>query len=114
MRDAAKDRAYQERDVEGQTLQLGGSYMVRDREVTLTVNGDPIMRGKFAPYTPTLNLKGNYKNIPVTAVCRFGSILSSHGGTVGTVASMIQAGTGKGNDICEVRVPGKPAETLYF
>lgn len=101
-------------EANGEQLLLGGSYVIADREVTLTINGDPVMRGKFPPFTPSLNLKGTYKNFSVTAACRFGSVLSSHKSLLGTISGAVQAGIGKGNDICDISIPGRPAETLYF
>lgn len=101
-------------DMSGKKLDFGGSYAPDRKELTLTVNGDPIMRGSFPPFTPSLHLKGKYQNLDITASCSFGSVLSSKGGLAGKIAGAVQAGIGKGGDKCDLAVNGKPVETLYF
>ena len=101
-------------DVEGQKLEFGGSYSPRDKELTLTVNGDPVMRGKFPPFTPTQRLTGTYRNLAVTGDCYFGSVLSSTGGVGGIVAGAVQGARGKGGDKCDILVNGKVVEALFF
>lgn len=100
--------------VSGKKLDFGGSYESRAKELTLTVNGDPIMRGTFPPFTTNLHLNGKYQNLDIKASCSFGTVLSSMGGLTGTIAGAVQAGIGKGGDKCDLAVNGKPAETLYF
>jgi hypothetical protein len=101
-------------DVGGKKLDFGGSYAPDAKELTLTVNGDPIMRGRFPPYTTNLHLNGKYQSLDINASCSFGSVLSSMGGLTGKIAGAVQAGIGKGGDKCDLAVNGKPAETLFF
>jgi hypothetical protein len=101
-------------DVDGQRYEFGGSYNPRGTELTVTVNGDPMLRGSFPPYTPTLRLSGKVKEAEVVAQCYFSSVLSSKGGRVGIIASAVQGGVGKSSDKCEMTVNGKPAQELYF
>jgi hypothetical protein len=96
---------------------LGGTFDPKGNDLTLTVNGDPIMRGKFPPYTPTLRLNATYKSQPVTASCYFGTILGSGRsgiGTIGTVvAGSVQGAKGKSGDKCDVTV-GSASDALFF
>jgi hypothetical protein len=101
-------------EVEGQKLDFGGTYLPRDRELTLTVNGDPVLRGRFPPYTPTQKLTGTYKNLPIAGDCYFGSVLGTSGGITGIVAGAVQGTRGKSADKCDISVNGKPVESLYF
>ena len=101
-------------NVSGKKLDFGGSYAPDAKELTLTVNGDPIMRGTFPPFTTNLQLNGKYQNLDINASCSFGTVLSSMGGLTGKIAGAVQAGIGKGGDKCDLGVNGKPAETLYF
>jgi len=100
--------------VSGTKLDFGGSYAPRENELTLTVNGDPVMRGRFPPYTPHLELNAKFQDMDVNASCDFGSVLSSKGGLTGIIAGAVQAGVGRGGDKCALAVNGKPTETLYF
>ena len=100
--------------VSGKKLDFGGSYAPDAKELTLTVNGDPIMRGTFPPFTTNLQLNGKYQNLDINASCSFGTVLSSMGGLTGKIAGAVQAGIGKGGDKCDLGVNGKSAETLYF
>ena len=101
---------------EGQKFDLGGTFDPKGNDLTLTVNGDPIMRGKFPPYTPTLRLNATYKNQPVTASCYFGTILGSGRGGIGTigavVAGSVQGAKGKSGDKCDVTV-GSASDALF-
>lgn len=101
-------------EIAGQRFELGGTYDTRDRNLTLTVNGDPVMRGSFAPYTPTQTLTANYRGQEVRAQCYFGSVLSSNRGKVGIIAGAIQGSKGKAGDQCDITVAGSKAESLYF
>ncbi len=106
-------------DSGGEKFELGGTYDPKGNDLTLTVNGDPIMRGRFPPFTPTLNLNATYKNQPVTASCYFGTILGGGGGRTGigaigtAVAGSIQGAKGKSGDKCDVTV-GKTSEAMFF
>ena len=101
-------------DVSGKKLDFGGVYAPDAKELTLTINGDPVMRGRFPPYTTNLHLNGKYQNLDINASCSFGSVLSSMGGLTGKIAGAVQAGIGKGGDKCDLAVNGKAADTLYF
>lgn len=98
---------------EGQKFELGGTYDPRGKDLTLTVNGDPVLRGSFPPYTPTLRLNGKYKNQAVSASCYFGTVLGSRGGVRGIVAGSIQGAKGKSADQCDITV-GSASEALFF
>ena len=98
---------------EGQKFELGGTYDPKGNDLTLTVNGDPVMRGSFPPYTPTLRLNSKYKNQAVSASCYFGTILGSKGGITGIVAGSIQGAKGKSGDKCDITV-GTATEALFF
>jgi hypothetical protein len=99
---------------EGQTLVFGGAYLSDAKEVTITVNDDPVLKGRFPPFTPTQNLNGSYKNLQISAHCYFGTVLGSQGGKVGLIAGIVQSVNSKSADKCDVSVNSKPAETLYF
>lgn len=100
--------------VNNQKLDFGGQYDPRQNSLSITVNGDPIMRGSFPPYTPTLNLTAQYQGLDVRAECYFGSVLSSKGGVVGIFAGAVQGAQNKAGDKCDMRVGGKVVEALYF
>ncbi len=99
---------------EGVTLVFGGKYDVDHNQLELTINGDPVMRGSFPPYTPKQNLNANYKGLRVSGDCYFGSVLSSQGGVLGKVAGAIQSAKAKSADRCEMFVNGQSVESLYF
>ncbi|HKO68776.1 MAG TPA: hypothetical protein VJU53_13320 [Burkholderiaceae bacterium] len=98
---------------EGQKFDVGGTYDPRGHELTLIVNGDPVLRGSFPPYTPTLKMNGKYKNQAVSATCYFGTILGSKGGITGIVAGSVQGAKGKSGDKCDITV-GTASESLFF
>ncbi|MCJ8301238.1 hypothetical protein [Shewanella sp.] len=100
--------------VSGQTLKFGGKYDVEKNQLELTVNGDPMMKGAFPPYTPTQNFKANYKELKIASSCYFGSVLGEQGGTFGIIAGAIQASKSSSGDKCELFVDGESVETLYF
>ena len=97
----------------GQKFELGGTYDPKGKELTLTINGDPVMRGSFPPYTPTLRLNATYKNQAFHASCYFGSILASRGGVGGIVAGSIQGAKDKSGDKCDITA-GSATEALFF
>lgn len=101
-------------DVNGKKLDFGGSYAPDAKELTLTINGDPVMRGSFPPYTTNLHLNSKYQGLDINASCSFGTVISSMGGLTGKIAGAVQAGIGKGGDKCDLAVNGKKTETLYF
>jgi len=113
---SAAPKVAQEKTVEvgQQTLRFGGVYKVNDKELVLTINDDPVMKGKFPPYTPTQNLTAQYNGLQVTGKCYFGSVLADNRGTLGIVASAIQSAKQKSSDKCEMFVNGKSMENLYF
>lgn len=100
--------------VAGKKFDLGGGYETRPRQLTLTINGEPIMKGAFGMYTPSLSLNARYQEIPWTAECYFGSILSGKGGIGGYVASVVQGAPGRSGDTCQIKASGELVETLYF
>ena len=101
-------------EAEGQKLVFGGTYLPREKELTITVNSDPVLRGRFPPYTPTQNLNGTYKNLQISANCYFGSVLGSQGGKLGVVAGIVQSTQNRTADKCDITVNSKPAESLFF
>jgi len=101
-------------EVAGHKFEFGGEYDTRQRSLTLSVNADPAMSGKFPPYTPTLHLSTKYQGLDVEASCYFGSVLGGKSGVLGIVASSVQGGLGKSADKCDVLVQGKVVEALYF
>ena len=111
----ASPRVAQNKTVEsaGQKFDLGGTYEPRGNDLTLTINGDPVLRGSFPPYTPTLRLNGNYKNQVVSASCYFVTMLGGRGGITGIVAGSIQGAKGKSGDKCDITV-GSATESLFF
>lgn len=98
----------------GETLKFGGSYYPDNNKLILTINNDPVMQGQFPPFTPTQNFRTKYSEIPITANCYFGSVLSSKGGAFGVVASVIQSKKGVSGDKCKISVDSKLVDTLYF
>ena len=101
-------------EVDGQSVTLSGEYWVKKNQLILFANGDPLMRGNFPPYTPTLNLSSEYEGLPLTAYCYFGSVLQSEGGLVGAISGAIQGSKGKSGDKCEVKSGNSATQTLYF
>ncbi|MBA2412604.1 MAG: hypothetical protein H0V63_07225 [Burkholderiaceae bacterium] len=97
----------------GQKFDLGGTYDPAANELVLTINGDPVMRGNFPPYTPTIRLNATYKNQTFSASCYFGTILSGGSGKRGIIASAVQGGLGKGGDKCDITAD-KATEALFF
>ena len=100
--------------IQGQQLVFGGTYLPDEKELTLTVNDDPIMKGRFSPFTPTQNLNGSYKNMKFSAHCYFGSVLASKRGKIGIIAGIVQSANSNSADKCEISVNSKVAETLFF
>ncbi|WP_339899122.1 hypothetical protein [uncultured Gilvimarinus sp.] len=99
---------------EGKDYVLGGQYDTDRNELQLTVNGDPIMKGRFPPYTPTLNLASEYQNLDVSSYCYFGSVLNNQGGVFGVVAGAIQSSNAKSGDKCDIKFAGEKVESLFF
>lgn len=112
---ASKNRVAQAKTIEagGQKFDLGGTYNPTGNELVLTINGDPVMRGSFPPYTPTVRLNATYKNQAFSASCYFGSILSGGHGKKAIIASSVQGGLGKGGDKCDITA-GSATEALFF
>jgi hypothetical protein len=100
--------------VSGQKLDFGGTYDPRAKDLTITINNDPVLRGKFPPFTPTQKLNGKYKDLDVFADRYFGSVLGDSGGVAGIVAGAIQGAKGKAADKCEMSINGKVVESLFF
>lgn len=98
----------------GKVYVFGGQFDENRNEVELTVNGDPLMKGRFPPYTPTLNLASDYEGVNVSSYCYFGSVLGSQGGVFGAVAGVIQSSNSKSADKCDIKIAGETIESLYF
>lgn len=98
----------------GKVYVFGGQFDESKDEVELTVNGDPIMKGRFPPYTPTLNLASDYEGVNVSSYCYFGSVLGNQGGVFGAVAGAIQSSNSKSGDKCDIKIAGETIESLYF
>ena len=83
-------------ETKGQKFEVGGTYNPTANELVLTINGDPVMRGSFPPYTPTLRLNATYKNEAFAASCY------RHYPSVGSCnenySQCRQGGLGKGGD----------------
>lgn len=95
-------------------VMFAGSYDVERTKLTLTANDEPFMRGTFPPFTPTLNLNGTYKDLPVRAECYFASVLNEKGGLVGLISSKVQNSNSKTGDVCKIFVETQDAATLNF
>jgi len=101
-------------EIDGINLVFGGSFDTERKNISLSVNGDSVMKGTFPPYTPTQNLSGRYKDFKISSQCYFGSVLSSQGGAFGAIAGVIQATKSSSGDKCDMLVDGKIVESLYF
>jgi len=101
-------------NVDGKVLKLSGSYNDKTHYLSLTINGDPVMQGKFPPFTPTQNFNAKYNEVALSSHCYFGSVLSSTGGAFGAIAGAVQAAKSSSGDKCEIMVNDKLQDTLYF
>jgi len=101
-------------EVDGKSITLSGEYWVKKNQLTIFANGEPILRGSFPPYTPTLNLNAVYEGVELRSHCYFGSVLQSQGGLVGGISSAIQGSKGKSGDQCEITAGQAVTDTLYF
>ena len=104
----------QESKVGDPPITFAGSYVVADTQLTLTANDEPFMRGTFPPYTPVLNLNGEYNGTPVRAECYFSSVLSEQRGLVGIISSTVQNANSKTGDVCRMLVDTEEGATLNF
>jgi hypothetical protein len=96
-------------------MTFGGTYDPRTKDLMLSVNGDPVLRGTFPPYTPTTQLNGSHRGNVIRAECYFASnVNNSVGGIARVVASQVQSARGKAGDECKVFVNGTQATSLYF
>lgn len=100
--------------IEGKSFRFGGSYNVDENELKLTINGEPLMQGRFPPFTPTQNFNTTYQEVPFFVHCYFGSVLTKGGGAVGIVAGVIQAAKSSSGDKCEISYKDAIKDTLYF
>lgn len=103
----------QKAEIDGTMMSFGGTATAKN-ELTLTIDGEPAMRGSFSSFSPTLNLSADFKGKPVRSECYFASVLNKKGGRIGIIASAVQGGTGKASDTCKVYVSDKEAATLNF
>ncbi len=101
-------------EVSGRKLEFGGVFDPRGNNLSLSINGDPVMNGSFPPYTPTLNMNTQYRGLEVRSKCYFGSVLGSKRGVIGIVAGAVQSAHDTAGDKCDMQVDGKVVETLYF
>ncbi len=101
-------------EVAGQKLEFGGVFEPNGNNLSLSINGDPVMNGSFPPFTPTLSINARYRGLSVRAECYFGSVLGGKRGVIGIVAGAVQSAHERANDKCEMQVEGKSVETLYF
>lgn len=101
-------------DIAGKRFEVDGEYLERNYALTIRVNGDPVMSGRFPPYTATMKLNARYQGVDFTADCYFASVLGNRGGRLGIVAGIVQNNVGKAGDKCEVLAGGKAVQTLYF
>lgn len=106
----APSKTYQPADAAKQPWTIGGTFDQRKDLLTVTINGDNVMIGRFPPYTPRLNLSGLYQGHHLNADCEF---------TVGIIRNRIaetvfQTVRNKSGNTCEILVDAKPATTLYF
>lgn len=98
-----------------QALVFGGEYQIKENQLSISINGDSVMRGRFLPFTPTKRMNANYEGNDVQASCYFGSILSKKlPGVKGMIAGVIQSEKGVSGNTCRILVNGAPAVTLYF
>ena len=113
---APKPNVAQEKtlDLGAKTITLGGEYWLNKNKLTIMVDQEPLLKGSFPPYTPTLKLNGNYDGVAVSAYCYFGSVLASKGRLVGAISGAIQGAKGKSADTCEVTADNQGPVTLYF
>ncbi len=100
--------------VNGKAVTIAGQYHDKKNSLEISVNGDPIMRGKFPPYTPKKIIKADFDGSTITSNCYFGSVLGNKGGIFGAVAGAIQSSKSTSSDKCDISVDGKMVETLYF
>lgn len=101
-------------EINGETVTIAGSYHEKKNQLSITINGDPVMRGKFAPFTPTKKMNAKYNGASVSSSCYFGSVLAEKGGLLGVVAGAVQSSKSATSDKCEISVDGKMVEALYF
>ncbi len=96
-------------------MAFAGTFEPRPQDLVLTINGDPVLKGTFPPYTPTITLEANYRGSPVRAECYFATNVSSRVGFVGRIiATNVQGAQGKAGDECKLFVDAAQVTTLYF
>lgn len=89
---------------------IGGTFDPRRHTLTITVNGDNVMSGRFPPYTPRLSLPGLYEGHRLAADCEFTVGILKHR----IAETVFQKVRGKSGNSCAILVDAKPAATLYF
>jgi hypothetical protein len=99
-----------------QPWKIGGVFDKKDKTVTISVNGDNVMKANFPPYTPRLSANGKYQNQALATSCSFSTdVISGSGrGRTGIAQSIVQKSTGNTANTCDVTVNGQQAVTLYF
>ena len=89
---------------------IGGTYDRHRDLVTISVNGDNVLSGRFPPYTPRLNLPGTYEGHRLHAECEFTRGIIKH-----RIAEAVYQNVRRNSgNSCQVLVDAKPAATLYF
>lgn len=89
---------------------IGGTYDRNRHVVTISVNGDNVLSGRFPPYTPRLDLPGSYEGHRLHAECDFTRGVIKHR-IAETIYQNVRRNSGNS---CQVLVDAKPAATLYF
>jgi hypothetical protein len=110
-------RTAQEKNISinGKPVTVAGLYYEKKNRLEITVNGDPIMRGKFLPYTPKKIINGKFDGKTITSNCYFGSVLGGKGGLFGAIAGAVQSAKSTSSDKCDISIDGgEVVETLYF
>lgn len=106
----APSKQYQPVGEDARPWTIGGIYHKREHRVTVTINGDNVLSGRFAPYTPKMSLPGEYLGHRVIADCEFTNDIIGNR----IAESIFQAVRHKSGNTCVVTVDGRQATTLYF
>lgn len=106
----APSKQYQPVGETAQPWTIGGIYHQREQRVTVTINGDNVLSGRFPPYTPKLSLPGQYQGHRVLADCEFTNDIIGNR----IAESIFQRVRNKSGNTCVVMVDGRQATTLHF
>ncbi|MDB6063434.1 MAG: hypothetical protein JWM78_3537 [Verrucomicrobiaceae bacterium] len=113
---SAPPREAQQKDIkiDDKSFRFGGSYNDKTNDLKLSINGEPLMQGKFPPFTPTQTFNTTYQDVPFSLHCYFGSVLGHNNGVLGIVAGAIQAAKSSASDKCEILYKDAVKDVLYF